>query len=132
MEPIINNNNILLRNTTHDILQQIRPKSKIIGNDFKTIVIPLDIKNQIVLCHKTANELLNQFWVRFLSSEKTIISQLPQIVNSLKKTSSRIDSIIKSNNITINKLEIVKNVTYFKPTIIAIMKALEEYKNLGL
>ncbi|KTW28343.1 uncharacterized protein T551_02762 [Pneumocystis jirovecii RU7] len=129
MEPIINNNNILLRNTTHDILQQIKPKSKIIGNDFKTI-IPLDIKNQIVLCHKTANELLNQFWVRFLSSEKTIISQLPQIVNSLKKTSSRIDSIIKSNNITINKLEIVKN--YFKPTIIAIMKALEEYKNLGL
>ncbi|KAG5517995.1 hypothetical protein PMAC_000450 [Pneumocystis sp. 'macacae'] len=129
MKPIINNSNLLLKNTTHDILQQIKPKLKILENNIKT-VIPLNIKNQVMLCHETANELLNQFWIRFLSNEETIISQLPQIVSSLKKTNNKIDSIIKSNDVPINKLEIIKN--YFKPTIIAIMKALEEYKNLKL
>ncbi|KTW25576.1 hypothetical protein T552_04214 [Pneumocystis carinii B80] len=128
IDPIININNIsmLLRDTTHDIFQQINAKSRIRYN-FKT-VIPLDIKNQIIRCHETANEFLNQFWIKFLSNE-TIILQLPQIVSLLKKTNDNINTIIKSNDISTNSLEVIKN--YFKPTIIAIIKALKEYKSIS-
>lgn len=85
--------------------------------------IPEEVVAQLLMCHGTTQEFLAHFWTAFLSGDSSKANVVAKMVESLKKTRDRVDSIISAGGGQSTKIE-----QSMAPTLIAVAKALGEYK----